>query len=54
VILLEGRVMPITSYLDGLQLINALRAHQAELGLVAAKGRERLQQLVTAVTESSD
>jgi transposase len=36
------------------QLINALRAHLAELGLVAAKGREGLQQLVTAVTDSSD
>src|ERR1700746_2802668 len=36
------------------QLINALRAHLAELGLVAAKGREGLQQLVTAVTKSSD
>jgi len=36
------------------QLINALRAHLAELGLVAAKGREGLQQLVTAVTESGD
>ena len=36
------------------QLINALRAHLAELGLVAAKGREGLQQLVMAVTESSD
>jgi transposase len=35
------------------QLINALRAHLAELGLVAAKGREGLQQLVTAVTDSS-
>jgi transposase len=36
------------------QLINALRAHLAELGLVAAKGHEGLQQLVMAVTESSD
>ena len=36
------------------QLINALRAHLAELGLVAAKGHEGLQQLVIAVTESSD
>ena len=36
------------------QLINALRAHLAELGLVAAKGHEGLQQLVLAVTESSD
>src|SRR5471032_1702867 len=36
------------------QLINALRAHLAELGLVAAKGHEGLHQLVTAVTESSD
>ena len=35
------------------QLINALRAHLAELGLVAAKGREGVQQLVTAVTELS-
>ena len=36
------------------QLINALRAHLAELGLVAAKGHEGLQQLVIAVTESED
>jgi transposase len=36
------------------QLINALRGHLAELGLVAAKGREGLQQLVTAVAESGD
>jgi transposase len=36
------------------QLINALRAHLAELGLVAAKGREGLHQLVTIVMESSD
>jgi len=33
------------------QLINALRAHLAELGLVAAKGREGLHQLVAVVTE---
>src|SRR5262245_42422539 len=33
------------------QLINALRAHLAELGLVAAKGREGVHQLVTVVTE---
>src|SRR5471032_596254 len=36
------------------QLINALRAHLAELGLVAAKGHEGLHQLVMAVAESSD
>src|ERR1039457_7435317 len=36
------------------QLINALRAHLAELGLVAAKGHEGLHQLVTAVAESGD
>jgi transposase len=36
------------------QLINALRAHLAELGLVAAKGREGLHQLVTVVTECGD
>src|SRR5215467_10896913 len=33
------------------QLTNALRAHLAELGLVAAKGREGLHQLVAVVTE---
>src|SRR3954469_6558079 len=33
------------------QLTNALRAHLAELGLVAAKGREGLHQLATVVTE---
>jgi transposase len=33
------------------QLTNALRAHLAELGLVAAKGREGLHQLATIVTE---
>src|SRR5436853_5377837 len=36
------------------QLINAVRAHLAELGLVAAKGREGLQQLVAVVAETSD
>jgi transposase len=36
------------------QLINALRAHLAELGLVAAKGHEGLHQQVMAVAESSD
>src|SRR5215467_14129830 len=33
------------------QLINALRTHLAELGLVAGKGREGLHQLVAVVTE---
>jgi transposase len=36
------------------QLINALRAHLAELGLVAAKGHEGLHRLVTAVAASGD
>jgi transposase len=36
------------------QLINALRAHLAELGLVAAKGREGVHQLVTVVTECGE
>ena len=36
------------------QLINALRAHLAELGLVAAKGREGLHQLATIVMESCE
>ena len=36
------------------QLINALRAHLAELGLVAAKGREGVHQLVAVVMECGD
>jgi len=36
------------------QLINALRAHLAELGLVTAKGHEGLHQLVTVVAERVD
>ncbi len=35
------------------QLLNALRAHLAELGLVAANRREGLHQLITIVMESS-
>ena len=35
------------------QLINALRAHLAELGLVAAKGHEGLQQLAMAVRKAA-
>src|SRR6202007_838415 len=31
------------------QLINALRAHMAELGIVAAQGREGIKQLLTIV-----
>jgi transposase len=36
------------------QLINAMRAHLAELGLVAQKGREGLQELVRTVAEAGD
>jgi len=36
------------------QLINAMRAHLAELGLVAQTGREGLQQLMRAVAEATD
>jgi transposase len=36
------------------QLINAMRAHLAELGLVAPKGREGLQQLLRAVAQAED
>jgi transposase len=36
------------------QLINAMRAHLAELGLVARKGREGLQQLIRIVAEADD
>jgi transposase len=36
------------------QLINAMRAHLAELGLVAPKGREGLQQLLRAVAQAEE
>src|SRR2546427_3744739 len=36
------------------QLINAMRAHLAELGLVARKGRKGLQQLIRTVAEADD
>jgi len=36
------------------QLINALRAHMAELGLVAAKGREGVKKLMVLVAEESE
>jgi transposase len=36
------------------QLINAMRAHLAELGLVARKGREGLQQLIRTVAEADE
>ena len=36
------------------QLINAMRAHLAELGLVAQKGHEGLQQLMRTVAEAAD
>src|SRR5262245_55301881 len=36
------------------QLINAMRAHLAELGLVTQKGREGLQQLMRTVADTDD
>jgi transposase len=36
------------------QLINALRAHLAELGIVAAQGREGIQELLAIVTDNED
>jgi transposase len=36
------------------QVINALRAHLAELGIVAAKGREGLKELLTIIADESD
>src|SRR5262245_58408585 len=36
------------------QVINALRAHLAELGIVAAQGREGLKQLLAIIAEESD
>src|SRR6202162_2879418 len=36
------------------QLINAMRAHLAELGLVAQKGREGVQQLMRTVADADD
>jgi transposase len=36
------------------QLINALRAHLAELGIVAAQGREGIQELLAVVADGED
>ena len=36
------------------QLINALRAHMAELGIVAAQGREGIKELLTIVASEED
>src|SRR3974377_1340203 len=36
------------------QVINALRAHLAELGIVAAQGREGLQQVLTIIVDERD
>jgi transposase len=36
------------------QAINALRAHLAELGIVAAQGREGLKQLLTIIADEKD
>ena len=36
------------------QVINALRAHLAELGIVAAQGREGLKQLLKIITDKKD
>src|SRR5213080_921363 len=36
------------------QVINALRAHLAELGVVAAQGREGLKQLLTVIADERD
>jgi transposase len=36
------------------QVINALRAHLAELGIVAAQGREGLKELLTVIADESD
>jgi transposase len=36
------------------QVINALRAHLAEIGIVAAQGREGLKQLLTIIADEKD
>jgi transposase len=36
------------------QVINALRAHMAELGIVASQGREGLKQLLAIIADESD
>jgi len=36
------------------QVINALRSHLAELGIVAAQGREGLKQLLTIIADEKD
>src|SRR3981189_2383883 len=39
---------------QGTQLINALRAHLAELGVVAAQGREGLKELLAIIADEKD
>jgi len=36
------------------QLINAIRAHMAELGIAAAQGRERIKQLLAIIADGED
>jgi transposase len=36
------------------QVINALRAHMAELGIVAAQGREGIKELLTIIASEED
>jgi transposase len=36
------------------QVINALRAHMAELGIVAAQGRDGLKKLLAIITDEED
>ena len=36
------------------QITNALRAHLAELGIVAAQGREGLKELLTIIADEKD
>jgi transposase len=36
------------------QLINAIRAHMAELGIAAAQGREGVKQLLTIIADGGD
>jgi transposase len=35
-------------------VINALRAHMAELGIVAAQGREGIKELLTIIASEED
>ena len=50
----QGRLMQHQLMRPRTQLINALRSPMAELGIVAAQGREALKELLVAIAQLHD